>query len=313
MIIGVILAVLILLLLAVMCCLYFQVFCYPVKRHPEVYQIPESRLYKVHRDRMVESIKEMENTPYENVSIVSDDGCRLCGKLYRGREKSPLVIFFHGYHGMAAWDGYGFFHICKNAEMNILMADVRAHGKSEGRAITFGIKERQDCKLWTEYAAALLGKETDIFLAGVSMGAASVMMSAELGLPENVKGIVEDCGYSEPAAIIKETIRQMHLPVRPTYLLVRLSARLLGHFDLEAASSLNAVKKTGIPMLFIHGTNDSVVPLSMGEELYENCAAKKEKIWIEGADHANSAMIDYKAYQAAVLKFVEQNRSRVFR
>lgn len=305
----VILASLVLLLLLTMYYLYRLVFCHPMKKRPDVRQIPENRLYKAYRDIMIAYIDEMERTPHERVSILSFDGCRLYGKLYRMKENGPLVIFFHGYHGTAAWDGYGFFNICKNNGINILMVDERTHGNSEGSAITFGIKERYDCKLWTEYVIKLLGEKTDIFFAGVSMGAASVMMSTQLGLPGNVKGIVADCGYSEPCAIIKETIRGMKLPVEPVYWLVRFSARLFGHFDPEEASPLEAVKKLEIPILFIHGTKDSVVPFSMGKELYENCAAKKEKVWMEGADHANSALTDYETYQTGVMEFFDRNLS----
>lgn len=188
------------------------------------------------------------------------------------------------------------------------MIDERAHGKSEGNVITFGIMERCDCKLWAEYALKRFGKDTDIFLAGVSMGAASVMMSFELGLPENVRGMIADCGYSEPAAIIKETIRRMKLPIRPTYQLIKLGARLFGHFDLEEAAAVRAVRKSNIPILFIHGTQDSVVPISMEKELYEGCQAKKEQLLMEGADHANSAMTDYDTYEQVILRFMEKER-----
>lgn len=290
--------------------LYCFVFCHPPKRRPDVHQIPESDLYGAYRDTMSETVKDMKETPFEEVSIHSLDGCRLYGKLYCIKESAPLVIFFHGYHGVYAWDGYGFFKICKRNGINILMVDERAHGKSEGSAITFGVKERYDCKLWTEYAAERLGENTDIFLAGVSMGAASVMMASELDLPKNVRGIVADCGYSEPAAIIKETVRKMKLPVKPVYWLIKLGARIFGQFDLEETTALNAVKKLQIPILFIHGKQDSVVPFAMHEELYESCTGRKERVLIEGADHANSAMTDYETYETAVMQFLTQNQRR---
>lgn len=285
---------------------YRLVFCHPLKKRPDAHRIPESDLYKAYRDIMEEAVNDMEETPHEEVSICSLEGHKLYGKLYCIQEAAPLVIFFHGYHGVSAWDGYGFFKICKNSGMNILMIDERAHGKSEGRAITFGVRERHDCKLWVEYAAKRFGKDTDIFLAGVSMGAASVMMSSELGLPENVRAIVSDCGYSEPAAIIKETVRKTSLPVKPVYLLIKLGAKLFGRFDLEEAAPLNAVEKLRIPILFIHGKQDSVVPLSMNEELYERCTGKKERVVIEGADHANSAMTDYATYEREVMRFLNR-------
>lgn len=289
--------------------LYRGVFCHPLKKRPDAHRIPNSNLYRTFQDKMLEGVDDMEKTSYEEVSILSMEGYRLYGKLYYMKNDAPLILFFHGYHGVAAWDGYGFFKLCKKSGINILMVDERAHGKSEGSAITFGIKERYDCKLWIEYIAERFGECTDIFLAGVSMGAASVMMSSELGLPENVRAIIADCGYSEPAAIIKETIRAMKLPVKPVYQLVKLGAHLFGHFDLEAAAALQSVKKLNIPILFIHGKQDSIVPTSMLEELYEACKGKKERVLIEGADHANSALTDYEAYEKAILQFIEKNLS----
>ena len=285
--------------------LYRFVFCHPLKKRPDIHNIPESNLYKAHRGIMSEVVNEMETDQYEDVSIMSKDGCRLCGRYYDIKKDAPVMIFFHGYHGVFAWDGYGGFKVCQNNGINILMVDERAHGRSGGSAITFGIKERYDCKLWAEYAAKRFGDSTDIFLAGVSMGAASVMMASELGLPQNVRAIVADCGYSEPAAIIKETVKMMKLPVEPIYSLIKLGAYIFGHFDLEEATALKAVKQLEIPILFIHGKQDSVVPVDMCKELYENCTSRKEIVLIDGADHANSAMTDYETYEKSVVSFLK--------
>lgn len=287
--------------------LYRYVFCLSLRKRPDIHRIPDSQLYRAYRDRMLEAVEEMERTSYEEVSISSQDGLRLYGKLYNIKKDAPIVIFFHGYHGTAAWDGYGFFRICRENGINLLMIDERAHGKSEGNVITLGIKERWDCKLWADYAVKRFGGKIDIFLAGVSMGAASVMMASALGLPRNVRALIADCGYSKPATIIMETVKAMNLPVKPIYLILKLGAHLFGHFDLEEATALEAVEKLNIPILFIHGGRDSVVPPSMGEELYKACAGKKEWVLIEEADHANSAMTDYETYEKSVLQFMGQS------
>lgn len=286
--------------------MYDAVFCYPPKRRPDAHCIPDSELYRAHRDRMLECVGDMERTSFEEIRILSTDGLQLYGRLYQFGEDAPLIIFFHGFHGIYAWDGYGFFRLCKENGINILMADARAHGKSEGNVITFGIMERCDCKSWAEYAMKRFGKDTDVFLAGVSMGAASVMMSSELGLPENVRALIEDCGYSEPAAIIKETIQAMKLPVAPFYQLIKFCAHVFGHFDLESADAVQALEQSAIPTLFIHGEQDSIVPLSMEEELYKACKAKKRRVQIAGANHANSAMTDYETYEKEILQFIAQ-------
>lgn len=286
--------------------MYDAVFCYPPKRRLDAHCIPDSELYRAHRDRMLECVEDMERTSFEEIRILSTDGLQLYGRLYQFGEDAPLIIFFHGFHGIYAWDGYGFFRLCKENGINILMADARAHGKSGGNVITFGIMERCDCKSWAEYAMKRFGKDTDVFLAGVSMGAASVMMSSELGLPENVRALIEDCGYSEPAAIIKETIQAMKLPVAPFYQLIKFCAHVFGHFDLESADAVQALEQSAIPTLFIHGEQDSIVPLSMEEELYKACKAKKRRVQIAGANHANSAMTDYETYEKEILQFIAQ-------
>lgn len=290
--------------------LFRIVFYHPFRLRPAVRQIPDSNLYRAHKDKMLKTIEDMEETSYEEVSIFSMDGLRLYGKLYPGKKGAPLVIFFHGFHGMAGWDGYGMFKLCQANAYPLLMVDERAHGKSEGNVITFGIKERYDCKLWTEYAVERFGQNTDIFLAGVSMGAASVMMASTLELPVSVKGIIEDCGYSGPMDIIIETVKAMKLPVKPVSQLIKMGARMFGHFDLQADTALASVQRATIPIMFIHGKQDSIVPYSMGEELYEACKSPKEWLLIEDADHANSAMTDYETYEKEILKFMK-NLERV--
>lgn len=99
----------------------------------------------------------------------------------------------------------------------------------------------------------------------------------------------------------------MKLPEKPLYGMIRLGARLFGHFDPEADTALKAVRRTEIPILFIHGSQDSIVPPAMGKALYEACHSSKEWLLIEGADHANSAMTDYAAYENGVMEFIREN------
>lgn len=307
-IIGFLMAVIVLALfiLLISYVLFRYTFCYPEKNRPNPKNIPDSNLYKEYKNPMLETVNDIENTPSENVEVKSLEGYRLYGRLYKINDNAPTIIFFHGYHGVSSWDGYGIFKLCIENGINLLMADERAHGRSEGKTITLGIKERYDCKIWAEYAANRFGEKNDIILAGVSMGAASVIMSSELGLPVNIKAIIADCCFSKPSDIIKETVRKMNLPVKPVYSLIRLGAYIYGHFNLEEMSPLTAVKQLNIPVLFIYGSNDSIVPAAMSEELFKNCPAKKEKIIINNADHANSAMTDYKKYQKSIITFLRK-------
>ncbi len=285
-------------------CFFRIAFYVPDKKKRNVYDIPDSRLYKNHRDKLLKQIDEMEKIPHKKVRITSDDGVGLCGRMYNVRDNAPVLIAFHGYRGNYAWDGYGFFKVCHEMGINIIMIDERAHGESGGNVITFGIKERYDCVKWIQYVIRTYGESINIILAGVSMGASTILMATELGLPANVKGIISDCAYSRPGDIIRQTIRNMGLPLKIVYPLVKMGAHIFGHFNIEDASPVESVEKLGIPTLFIHGSEDSVVPLAMGDILYEKCSAKKRRIIIDRADHANSALVDYDIYSQTVKEFI---------
>lgn len=305
MFIPILLPAVLLLFTVLLYALYRFTFCHPMSKRPIADHIPSSVLYKAHRNNMLKVVQDMDITPHEVVTQRSYDGYRLSGRLYpsSGTNK-PLIIFFHGYHGISAWDGYGFFKLCREHDLPILMPDIRAHGVSEG-SIAFGIKERHDCKQWVNYAIQKFGTDTDIILAGVSMGGASVLLSTELNLPNNVKAIISDCAFSDSAGMIKSILSQMKLPTALFYELIKLSAKLFGKFNLEESSVINAVQNMSVPVLFIHGTADSIVPLHMCEALYEKCASPKSKCLMEGADHANCAMTDYETYHNVIMNFLK--------
>lgn len=188
---------------------------------------------------------------------------------------------------------------------HVLLVDQRAHGKSENRCLTFGIQERYDCRAWVNYAVGRFGADTKILLCGVSMGAATVLMAGGLHLPRNVVGIVADCGYSSPAAIIRKVIRDQHLPIFPVCQLIRLGGKLFGGFDLESATVTDALAHCDIPVLLIHGGDDRFVPCDMGHENYAHCAARsKQLLVVPGAGHGLSYMVDREAYLAALESFL---------
>lgn len=145
--------------------------------------------------------------PFEEVRISSFDKTELYGRLYHNIEGAPVCIQFHGYRSDAMRDFSGGFKTVIDRGHNTLVVDQRAHGKSGDNKITFGVRESLDCKEWIKYVIDRFGKDTEIFLAGVSMGAATVLMALEHDLPKNVKGVFADCGYSS----IEKKIGRAHV------------------------------------------------------------------------------------------------------
>ena len=284
--------------------LYRIIFCYPQKKRLAPGKLPESRMYAPWTERLKESCLLMDRMPFEKLTIRAEDDLTLQGRLYEGETGKPLILFFHGYHGGYQWDGFGFFQLFRKEGYSLFVAEQRSHGESSDRTITFGIRERKDVRKWAEHLAERFQEKT-ILLAGVSMGAATVMMAETEELPVNVKGIIADCGYTSPEDIIKKNIRELHFPMWPTYPLVRLGARMYGHFNMEETSAIEGVETGKLPVLFIHGDKDSVVPYAMCESLYGACRSRKKRLTVQGADHAVCSLAATNDYVQAILSFAE--------
>ena len=229
------------------------------------------------------------------------------GENRAGLQGDTLQIQFHGYRGTALRDFCGGNKLAREAGHNTLVVDQRAHGRSGGTVISFGILERRDCLAWARYAVSRFGAGTPVFLSGVSMGASTVLMASELALPSNIIGIIADCPYSSPEAIMRKVCRvDMHLPPALVLPFIRLGARLFGHFDIRESDAVRAVKNTGVPILLLHGEDDRFVPCEMSREICAACAGDITCVTFPDAGHGLSYIIDTEKYKNEVTRFIDR-------
>jgi fermentation-respiration switch protein FrsA (DUF1100 family) len=181
--------------------------------------------------------------------------------------------------------------------------DQRTSGQSGGKIITFGIHESRDLHRWAEFMVSHFGPDVKIILTGISMGAATVMIAAGQDLPPQVIGALADCGYTSAKEIIKKVIAQIGLPADLLYPVVRLSARMYGHFDPEEFSPIDSMKHCTIPIIFAHGEADDFVPCEMSRENYEACTARKAIVTVPGAGHGLCYPADEEAYLSTLRNF----------
>lgn len=269
-------------------------------------EVPEAEKYVEYTKYVHNTIKEIKKVPFQEMRIRARDGVELYGRYYHRKNGAPIILMFHGYRSSCLRDAMGAFRFTEECGYNILMVDQRAHRNSGGKTITFGVKERYDCLDWILHLKETFGEDTKMFLIGLSMGASTVLMASGLDLPQNVCGIIADCGYSSPKEILQSVIKGMKLPVKLAYFFVRLSARIYGGFDLHAASATEAVAKSKVPILLIHGEEDSFVPCEMSRKNYEACASVKELLIVPGADHGMSYMTDTKRYVDTFVGFMKK-------
>lgn len=254
---------------------------------------------------MDKSTDIMEKTQCEYVSITSCDGLSLHARYYHIADGAPVIIAFHGYRSCPLRDCTGGFSLGLKMNYNVLAVDQRSHGQSGGRAISFGVKERYDCLGWTEYIRNRFGTDTPVILYGISMGAATVLMSASLDLPCNVRGIMADCPYSSPSAIIRRVSRTRGYPPALAYPFIWLGALIYGGFILTQCDAVSAVKMTKLPILLIHGGDDRFIPYQMSEEIYQNCADHAKFYIVPSAGHGLSYIIDPPLYEKICKDFFD--------
>lgn len=273
------------------------------KKPKSEFDIPQGKIYEPYRDRIVDWIKQTRALPCQEMSITSFDGLQLRGTYYEYAPGAVIEIMFHGYRGSSERDLSGGVQRCFKLGHSALIVDQRSSGKSQGNVITFGVNESRDCLAWVNHAIERFGPECRLMLTGISMGAATVMIAAGEDLPENVIGVLADCGYSSAKAIIKEVIRQMKLPADLLYPFVKLGARLYGHFDLEKYSPAEALKTCKVPVLMFHGEDDAFVPCDMSRENFAACASRKKLVTVPGAGHGLCIMFDPEIYRATMTEF----------
>ena len=269
----------------------------------EEYPIPEGEIYEPYRDKMVGWMKEVRAMPCQEFHIRSFDGLNLSGKYYEYAPGAIIEIMFHGYRGSSERDMCGGVQRCFKLGHSALIVDQRSSGKSEGNVITFGVNESRDCLDWMRFAVKHFGPDCRLMLTGISMGASTVMIAAGEELPSNVIGVLADCGFTSAKAIIKTVIQQMGLPPALSYPFVKLGAKLYGHFDLEKTSSLEAMGKCNVPVIFFHGESDDFVPCDMSRENFAACTGKKRLVTVPDAGHGLSIMLDPEGYRTAMKEF----------
>ncbi len=255
---------------------------------------------------IVNSERWLKEHNAQDVYITSDDGLRLHGLWIPAENAKGTILFAHGYRSTMLVDfglAFDFYH---SHGMNLLVPEQRCHGKSEGTFITFGVKESQDMKCWLRYHNEKFGS-APVILSGLSMGASTMMYLADEQLPDNVKGIIADCGFTSPKAILDSVFRSViYLPSAPTLFVTDILARVFAGFSLSEKDSRHSLPNSRLPVFMIHGEEDGFVPCSMTLEGYAVCREPKELLLVKGADHGVSFVVDKERYTKMITEFLDR-------
>ncbi len=263
---------------------------------------------KVNRQITLNATAEwLRTAACRKLSVISQDGYTLIAEEFFTEEDShKWALVLHGYTGWKE-EMYPFAYWYHEQGYHVIVPDLRCQGESEGDFIGMGWTDHFDCMLWIDY---ILSQDADaqIILHGQSMGAATALiMAGDENLPENITAVISDCAYTDAYSMFGEKIEDwFSLPAFPLVDTACLVLRLRGGYDLKDASALEAVEKSNVPILFIHGDMDDMISVQMSEALYDAACCRKELLIVEGAGHAQAHEKDPEAYFGAIKAFLEE-------
>ena len=261
------------------------------------------RPYKEIIDKGIEYTKAQ---PHKTVTTVSFDGLTLYADYYDNKSDKTAILF-HGYRSSAVRDFSCAVKMYTGFGFNVMLCDQRSHGRSEGNIISFGIKESYDVVAWAEFVAQKFGAQS-IMLGGMSMGATTVILSLAHNLPSQVKAVVSDCGFTCSKDILKKVgYERYKIKVSMILPFLNLFCKAFGKFSLNSQSTIDVLKKSDMPVLFIHGKDDSFVPCEMSETAYKNANKKCRMLLVDKADHGFSYLVDRPAVENELGIFLKQN------
>lgn len=255
--------------------------------------------YYLHRDGDAEKLRAL---PQQRFTIRSGRGARLQGFYFPGGGNGKRIAFLvHGYRSEHAETAGMYWDYYRSRGFDLFCCDHEAHGESEGKYIGFGAFEPGDCLRWIDFLRQHFGPEVQILLHGFSMGAATVMIMAPR-CPENVKAIVEDSGFRDASLQLLGQIGPLLPPLR-------LLHRLIAGVDLRKADARPALREAAIPILFVHGKEDPMVPFRNAPLLYERYGGKKDCLYVEGARHVESMHVAPEAYAEKLDRLIRDSFS----
>lgn len=248
--------------------------------------------------------REYQNIPTEEVNIKSEDGLNLKGYYHEINPNSnKVVIINHGYTANH-YVTYQFTDAFFEEGYNVLLVDMRSHGKSEGEYASYGYNESKDIGKWVQWVKNRVGDDAYIGLHGQSMGAGTVLLYGGTHEDE-IKFIIEDCGFTTAKEAIKFQFKEAKIPFWPLYNLIRAKAERKFDFDLNEVSPMDAIVNSDVPTLFIHGKSDDIVPSYMAEEMYNAKNDSKDMIYmVDGAAHMEASFKDKGKYKETIKEFL---------
>ncbi len=248
---------------------------------------------------------QLKKMNLEDCWIKTKDGLNLHAYYRESSVRTnKVVISVHGWHGDALRTSALHTHFLVDYSFNILFLDMRSYGQSEGRYTTYGVKDAEDILEWIDYIVDRFEGDVSIALLGLSMGGNAVCNVADR-VPHQVKCIIDDCGYTTAYEELKYVLRTKKVPLASFFLVfVNIINIIVNKWSLKKESAIRSLEGSKVPVLFIHGAKDKLVPPYMAKQNFNACTSEKAIQIFDNAPHARSYFLNKEAYKKLVLDYL---------
>ena len=237
----------------------------------------------------------------EDYTVASEDGYALHVQLLKNPEiTTKYVILSHGYTDNRM-GSLKYVRMYLDLGYSCIIYDLRGHGENESTFTTYGIREGKDIAALVKDTHERYPELTELGLHGESLGAASTISSLQYN--SEVSFAVADCGFSDIENVLRNGYASVHLPT-VLFDLADLGARLRYHYSLKQMRPIDALDDNNIPVLFIHGENDSFILPRNSIDMYERTGGVKKLQIISEAGHAQSVLVNPEEYRETVEEFL---------
>ena len=203
---------------------------------------------------------------------------------------AKVFLYFHGKDGNVSTSVKETSHL-RELGHSVLSVDYRGYGESDG-SFPSEATMYEDAEATLAYVFERMHVAPRmVYVYGHSLGAA-VAIDLAVKHPE-LGGLIVESGFTS----IYEMSR-----LDGMYAIYPVKLLLNQRFD-----SLRKVSLLALPVLFIHGTVDDVVPFAMGKALFEHSTGHKRFLAVEGAKHENNSSVAPAALRAAISELVGAN------
>ena len=241
----------------------------------------------------------------KELTITSKDGLKLVGEWFDyGFDRT--VIILPGRRETLIYSYY-YANPYKESGVNVLVIDQRAHGYSEGKYSTGGIKEAEDVSLWMSYLHDELNQKY-IYLHGICVGTCVATMVSTKYKTDYLKAVVLDSAFISYKEIYKNHYLESGHKLFPVYYQIWFWFRFFTKCNINTSNPEMYMPSFDLPVLFIWGTKDVYCLPEKSKILYEKCASKQKEIeWFEGAEHSRVRLSNEDHYDGLVSDFLARH------